>query len=182
MLTVGQKDFLASAGPAAVAAESPTGVPALLCLCQAIEESGWGRHAPQFNLFGIKSTPGQLSQLLSTHEYFTPEQAAAFVALGAGREAILVTGHAVNGRDLYNCLDLFAAYPDLTAAFQAHNVLISQGAYFKAAFAQYQDDQDFPALVRNVAEHYATAPNYADAILAISRMPDVQAAIQEARG
>ncbi len=40
--------------PHALAAQALTGVPASVSLAQAALESGWGRHAPGHNFFGIK--------------------------------------------------------------------------------------------------------------------------------
>jgi flagellum-specific peptidoglycan hydrolase FlgJ len=154
-LQLWQLTALKAAADAAVKAEDPFGVPALLTVSQWADESGWGQHQPGNNPFGIKATPGEAYTRKLTHEF-------------------------IGGKDEIVEQD-FESFPTLADAFARHSELISQGTYFEAAFDQYQQDQDFPALVRNVAAHYATAPNYADVILAISRMPEVQAAIAEAR-
>lgn len=155
MLTEQQLDFLNIAAGASVATEQTSKVPAELSLIQAIDESGWGVHAPGNNIYGIKAVPGEAYTRKMTEEY-------------------------INGQMEYVEQD-FAAYPSLADAFAAHAELISQGTYFKAAFEQYESDRDIPALIRNVAEHYATDPNYADKLLAILRMPSVQSAISVAR-
>lgn len=174
---------LSAACEAALPSDQVSDVPAELTVCQWAIESAWGKDQPGNNPFGLKARHGDtMAQLLPTKEYFTPAQAASFVGLGKGRTASLVPGHTTNGRDLYDCQDLFAAFPNLEAAFSRHADLITGGTYFKAAFTQYQSDRDIPALVRNVAVHYSTAPNYADQILEIGRMPQVVAAIQSARG
>src|SRR3954469_5623562 len=61
-----QNAALEAAADAAVECEKATGLPADLTIAQWADESGWGRHAPGNNCFGIKAVTGQT---LSTEEY-----------------------------------------------------------------------------------------------------------------
>ena len=147
---------LQAACEAALPSDQVQDVPMELTVPQWADESEWGLHAPGNNPFGIKATPGEPYTRLLTSE--SPTSSVKDVEQN------------------------FEAFPNLEAAFARHAELITAGTYFKAAFAQYQQDRDIPALIRNIAPHYARAANYADIILQIGRMPQVVAAIQQARG
>jgi flagellar protein FlgJ len=54
-VTEAESNFLKLTVPAARASEQATGIPASITLAQAILESGWGRHMPGNNPFGIKA-------------------------------------------------------------------------------------------------------------------------------
>jgi flagellum-specific peptidoglycan hydrolase FlgJ len=168
--------------PAAVACERAAGCPAELTAAQAILESGWLDKAPQNNCFGIKAhalVEGR--QLLTTTEWFTEQEAAAFVALGDQREAELVDPPQVSGtRKKYRVKDWFAAYPDLTACFTDH-ARVLQSPVYAPAWTRYRADGDLEAFIRGVAAHYATAPTYADSILQFVQNSHVAAAIAASR-
>src|SRR6476660_7388079 len=73
---------------AAVASENATACPAELQAAQCILETGWLKHAPGNNCFGIKSYQGESGrQLLTTREWFTADGLARFLSLGDGRTA-----------------------------------------------------------------------------------------------
>lgn len=154
-LSQAQLAALAEACQAALPSEQKQDVPMELTIPQWAEESGWGAHQPGLNPFGIKATPGEAYVQKLTKEF-------------------------VNGQPVY-IEQNFEAFPTLADAFVRHAQLITAGTYFKAAFAQYEQDRDVPALVRNIARHYSTAPTYADQILEIGRMPAVQDAIRAVR-
>jgi len=62
--------------------QQATGVPVLVTLGQAAVESGWGKHAPRFNFFGIKARatdPEDSRQLLRTKEVLHDPTSAAFL-------------------------------------------------------------------------------------------------------
>src|SRR5438477_8715451 len=87
-----QKANLRLIAEAAVASERSTGCPAELQAAQCILETGWLKHAPGNNCFGIKSYGGASGrQLLNTREWFSDADAARFLALGDGRTASLAT-------------------------------------------------------------------------------------------
>jgi flagellum-specific peptidoglycan hydrolase FlgJ len=152
VLTPQQIAFLKLAADAAVKAGT---IPPELTLPQAILESGWGQHCPGQNCFGIKSRPG---------EPYTRKMTTEFI----------------HGQEVHLEQD-FESFATLADAFARHNQLIKNAAPYHAAIEQYQADGDIPALIRGVAVHYATDPNYADKILALSQRPDVVDAIAKAR-
>jgi flagellum-specific peptidoglycan hydrolase FlgJ len=157
-----QLDFLAQAAQAAVPGEQIQDVPANLTVPQAIVESGWGAYIPEnsWNVFGIKAIPGVPFISVPAHEF-------------------------VNGKEIAEVQN-FESFPSLTAAFSRHAELIATGAPYAAAFSAWQASQRdaaaIEALIRGVAARYSTSPTYAQTLLAIGRMPQVVAAIQEARG
>lgn len=171
---------LGQAADAATACEKNS-VPAELTVSQWVLESGWGTRQPGWNPFGIKQYPGCSERLLlATKEWFTLAQLAAFLALGDSRTAT-PTGRVFGDRKEYEVQDWFASFPSLKDAFTRHNLLITTGEPYAAAWGQYRKDGDVSALVSGVAQHYATAPGYAGLLLAIIRMADVRTAIDAAR-
>ncbi|HEX2938920.1 MAG TPA: glucosaminidase domain-containing protein [Ruminiclostridium sp.] len=65
-----QTDFIAKIKDAAVEQMKKSDILASLTIAQAILESGWGEHAPGFNLFGIKANGWKgKTQTFSTREY-----------------------------------------------------------------------------------------------------------------
>jgi len=182
MLTPVQKQFLITAAAAAIASEGISGCPAELTLAQAILESGWGAKAPQFNCFGTKYFVGAFGrQLLDTHEWFTPEQAAEFLAGDPAHTATVIGPVNAEGKFPYKCRDWFATFASLAEAFADHGYRIVKAAPYAAAWAQYQQDKDLQEFIRGVAKHYATSPTYAADIFRILAMPEVDAAITTAR-
>ena len=152
MLNQQQLSFLEMAAAAAV---KESGLPPELTVAQAILESGWGAHAPGNNIWGIKARPGEPYTRKTTTEF-------------------------IHGQEVHLEQD-FESFPTLADAFARHNQLIQSAAPYRAAIEQYQAGGDVPTLIRGVAAHYATDPNYADKILALSSRADVQAAIAQAR-
>src|SRR5215469_1251488 len=106
-----QKTNLRLIAEAAVVSERSTGCPAELQAAQCILETGWLKHAPGNNCFGIKSYEGAWGrQLLRTNEWFNDAEAARFLARGDGRTAALAdpVQQDAHGRKLYNVRDWFA--------------------------------------------------------------------------
>lgn len=170
--------------PAAIQCELKLGIPADLTAAQCILESAWLKIQPGHNCFGIKSYPGEFGrQLLLTREWFTPAELAWFLHLNDRREASLVDPSAPprsDKRQQYRIMDWFATFPDLTACFAKRASLFLHGSY--ATYLQvYQQDHNFDAYVRAVAKVYATAPNYAEVIMSIIRMPEVVEALDAAK-
>jgi len=154
-LTETQSSALGVAAKAALQSEQEQDVPMELTIPQWALESGWGVHQPGNNPFGIKSVPGEAYTEKLTSEY-------------------------ISGKLVYETQD-FESFDNLPDAFSRHAQLITSGTYFKDAYSEYEDDRDVPALIRNVAVHYSTSPVYADTVLTIGRMPEVQKAIALAR-
>lgn len=155
MLTNQQEDFLRNAAPAAVESERDTGLPASLTLSQAIFESAWGLRAPGNNLFGVKADAhGSGVEYVLTHEYLD----------GTWEEMPLA----------------FETYNSVADCFIDHARLITQGQPYAAAWAQFQADGDADALARSVCARYATAPSYAEEILAEMHSQTVTVALATA--
>jgi flagellar protein FlgJ len=178
-----QKMNLRLIAEAAVASERSKGCPAELQAAQCILETGWLKHAPGNNCFGIKSYAGAYGrQLLQTREWFTDADAARFVALGDGRTAKAAdpVQQDARGRKLYHTEDWFATFATLGDCFVHRAAIFAAGRYalFAAAFKAGGSLDD---LVRGIAPIYATDPGYADALLALIHRADVQAAITSAR-
>lgn len=64
-----KKKFLDLVVPFAIETMKKTKISGALITAQAILESGWGEHAPSYNLFGIKGTGPAGTQKLLTTEY-----------------------------------------------------------------------------------------------------------------
>ena len=178
-----QKTNLRLIAGAAVASERATGCPAELQAAQCILETGWLKHAPGNNCFGIKCYDGAHGrQLLRTREWFTDAEAARFLATGGGRTAEVTdpVQQDARGRKLYNVADWFATFATLGDCFSRRAAMFAAGRY--APFAEaYKAGGSLEDLVRGIAPIYATDPNYANAVLALIRNGDVQAAIAAAR-
>jgi len=170
--------------PAAIDCELKLSIPADLTAAQCILESAWLKIKPGWNCFGIKNYDGSFGrQLLLTREFFNDKELAWFLHLGDGREASLVDPSVpanAAGRREYRVMDYFATFPDLTACFAKRASLFLHGTYLTFAKA-YQQDHNFEAYVRAVAKVYATAPNYAEVIMSIIRMPEVVEALDDAK-
>lgn len=154
MLNKQQLDNLASAAHASLVCEVLTGFPMLLSIGQWADESGWGEHQPGNNCFGIKYYPGAFGlQWLQTAEY-------------------------INGKKVGE-KQAFATFPDLTACFRQHAILIMDKPAYHEAYDAYLMDRNIQKLTRAIAPIYATDPDYATKILSIMAMPEVKAAVQK---
>lgn len=152
MLNPTQLKALDDAAGQALACEKATGCPAALTVGQWALESGWGKYSPGNNCFGIKFYSGAYGmQKLATHEY-------------------------VRGKEYENNL-VFATFESLEKCFEKHTELLTSGAPYRMVWARYLVSKDPEQLVRDMAPIYATDPHYADSVLAVMHMADVQAAI-----
>lgn len=160
---------------AALDCESRTGLPIALSLAQWAIESGWGAHSPGNNCFGIKAFAGAERQLLSTTEWFTPAEAARFLAGSEGRTAIESPGTSrADGRSRYTVEDWFAKFESLGDCFTEHASLITRGAPYAKAWMDFQEHQDVAQLAREIAPHYATDPHYADLLVEVIQGPGLR--------
>jgi flagellar protein FlgJ len=178
-----QKTSLHLIAQAAVASERSTGCPAELQAAQCILETGWLKHAPGNNCFGIKYYDGAGGrQLLRTHEWLTEADAARFLALGEGRTAVPAEppAHDARGRKLYIVEDVFATFATLGDCFAYRAAIFSIGRFAPFA-AAFKGGGSLEELVRGIAPIYATDPAYADHVLALIANADVRAAIAAER-
>jgi len=155
MLTPSQQQRLATAAHSAVLCEQSSGLPAEITLAQWALESAWGASAPGNNCFGIKAYPGCQVQRFPTHEV-------------------------VDGESKTLTLE-FAAFDTLQACFEKHARLITCGAPYARAWANFEASKDRFSLINEVAPVYATDPSYASKLRAVISMNEVQVALKLAR-
>ncbi|KAB2835708.1 mannosyl-glycoprotein endo-beta-N-acetylglucosamidase [bacterium] len=134
-----QREFFQRMLPHALAAQALTGVPASVSLAQAALESGWGRHAPGNNFFGIKGTGPAGSQRLFTREF---------------RDGALVRTQAK-----------FRRYHDPMESFLDHARVIAEGRYLRHAMKHKDNARDFVRALQSGRYKYATDPRYADKLI-----------------
>ncbi len=158
---------------ASVACERSTGCPAELSAAQCALESGWLKHAPGNNCFGIKMARRHArTQLLATSEVLRRDQM---------EPGDVILEHLAGGRVRVRGKRAFAAYDSLADCMIDHARLITTAACYGRAWQQYQADRNLEALIRNIAGTYATDPQYASKLLAMIHKPELQAAIVAAR-
>lgn len=122
---------------AAVAAQATWKVPASVSIAQYGIESGWGKHAPGNNPFGMKPRKGKgdPSQILQTTEFVK----GAYVSVPQP----------------------FRKFASIKDAFEAHAELIATAPVYAAAMASLPNLDGF---IDKLAVHYATDPLYASKI------------------
>jgi flagellum-specific peptidoglycan hydrolase FlgJ len=151
-----QLDALTEFASAAVRSERLYGIPAELTVAQAILESGWGTKMPGNNCFGIKANSRvHDSVAVKTHEVIDGVSEAE--------------------------TDEFAAYASLDPCFEDHAILLSQRSPYDVMLTKFQQTENLPVYVEEVATKYATDPNYAKTLLSIISMRSVQDALRVAR-
>lgn len=122
---------------AAVSAQNKWRIPASISIAQYGIESGWGKHAPGNNPFGMKPRKGKgdVQQMLSTTEF--------------------IKGKYVTVQQP------FRKFPTISAAFEAHAELLATASVYRAAMLALPDINRFIDLM---SVHYATDPLYASKI------------------
>lgn len=145
---ISNPDFVSSIAPAALEASQRTGVDPRIIVAQAALESGWGKHAPGNNLFGIKSHGQDGGNTLATTEV-------------------------VNGQPVRTNAS-FRAYASPADSVSGYADFINENPRYAAFKAAQGLDGQIDALG---ASGYATDPNYAAKIRSIaSGLPDLGAA------
>lgn len=181
---MGKRRALPIIAKAAVDVERKTGFPAEVLFAQCALESGWLNHAPGNNPFGIKYKPERHAdrQLLRTKEWFTPEELAAWLAAMPGRAVVEETDRVdKKGRRLYVVMDWFAKFGSLSDACSDYIGFLTRGRYAKA-WQVFQESRDWRQFVHGIAKAgYATAPNYAESVIAMLDK-ECLAAIEAERG
>lgn len=141
----------------AVSLETETGCPARLMIAQWALESQWGaKPAGHANYFGIKKADRHTKCCTVT------------------------TREVVGGKSVVETLE-FADYDSLEDSCRDYAWLITKGAPYRAAWGQFQGDQDLAALVVAVARVYATDPGYSQLAAAIAEQANVTGAIASAQ-
>jgi len=131
-----QQAFLDAIRPHAEAAAARLGVAPELVSAHAALESGWGRHAPSFNLFGIKAGGNW-----------------------QGAVQALDTTEVENGNSVLRN-ERFRGYGDMGSAFSDYAGLLLDNPRYQRALNTGNDAQAFARAL--AAGGYATDPAYAD--------------------
>jgi len=136
------EDSIKEAKSAAEESEKLTGCPSKLSLAQWALESGWGKHSPGNNCFGIKEYTGcyGVQELMTTEVY-------------SG-----VTRHLPQK---------FATFKNLSDCFVKHAKLITESKYYSKAWMGYKLDKNITKLVEGIAPVYSTSPTYSKDILSL---------------
>ena len=134
------QDFLDMLAPPAQACQRTSGIPASFTLAQAALESGWGAKAPGCNLFGIKADKlwkGPVV-MVSTHE--------------------VIAGKRIGIDDAFRC------YKNYGEALADRAAFFKRNPRYAKCFAETTGHGWARAVA---AAGYATAPNYADILIAV---------------
>jgi len=127
--------------------ERETGIPTSVTLGQWALESGYGKHSPGNNPFGIKARKGEPFQLLWTKE------------------------KAKNGSGLVRVQQKFRAYDSVGEAFNARADLLSRR--YPEAMANNNDPDAFVHGLQAVpGRSYATDPRYASKVIGVMKAND----------
>lgn len=153
--------FIATYRPYAETSEKETGISAVFVLAQAALESGWGKHAPRFNFFGVKAGPGWkgLTQLLTTREVHSTATVSYPVIVSITPRQ--------DGRFAYVVKDTFRAYRDAAEAFTDHARFFLANRRYRQALEVKHDPEAF---ARSIAKAgYATDPMYERTLVSVIR-------------
>ncbi len=143
----GPAEWLRSVLPVAEAVADEYGLPVEGVLAQAALESGYGKHAPGNNLFGIKSH-GKGGQSQRTQEF-------------------------IDGR-MQTVTDSFRDYGDVGESFRDYGEFIHRNPRYRSALDQGDPEAYVTEIAR---AGYATDPAYADKLISIIRGPAMREAL-----
>ena len=129
-------EFLARVAPGAIVGDWQHGVPASITMSQAILESGWGKVAPGFNLFGIKGEGSAGSEVHRVVEWRKGKRSVRRAA--------------------------FRSYRSMAESLEDHARLLGTSERYAAARAAGDDTS---AYARALQGKYATDPRYASKLL-----------------
>lgn len=129
------EDFIDAISSAAQTVMKTTRVPASVSIAQGALESGWGQHAPGFNLFGIKAD-----------------------ASWKGPFTAQATKEYVDGKTVITQAR-FRAYPDWLGSIEDHARFLVENPRYQPAFEHADDGEGFACELAKCG--YATDPNYA---------------------
>lgn len=155
-LTAKQKAALTDIARAAVRVEAETGVPAELTTAQCCLESGFLKHSPGNNPFGMKKRPRHTKQ------------------------QVLMTTEVRDGV-AKRLPQTFAAFDSLEDAFRDYAWLISCTDVYANAWKQYQADRKVLYLITGVAKKYATDPKYGEKVGLLALGEDLQTTVMAER-
>lgn len=136
------REFIDAIAPAAQECQRRTGIPASFTIAQGALESGWGRHAPGRNLFGIKAGTSWRGDCT--------EQ---------------TTRECIDGRWIV-ITDRFRAYTDWQGSIDDHAELLCNARY-RPALQYASDPVRYAVEVQRCG--YATDPQYGEKLGQIIR-------------
>lgn len=163
----------------AKASQDRTGVPALVTLAQAGIESGWGKHAPGFNFFGIKpgkSWKGQTQKLKtwecgSTGDPRKDKITDEIIKIYAPGDPEGFAACVNNGKYAYRTYSIFRKYATPEESFTDHGQFLRNTKRYAAAFGR--SPEEFAREIIN-AGYAASTPGYADLIAAtVSKIREI---------
>ncbi|MCW5922539.1 MAG: glucosaminidase domain-containing protein [Saprospiraceae bacterium] len=158
-------DFVKAYLPYALETEAATGISAAAILAQAALESGWGEKAPGNMFFGVKDPDkGKTGkgQLIVTTEYLKNPNAHHLFP-----EVISVVWSDKFNKWKYTVRDWFRKFDTPAGSFLEHAHLFLKNPRYAQAVANGKDPERFFREVQKAG--YATAPNYADVLIAVAR-------------
>ncbi len=161
-----QTDFISQYSQNAIDSMRTTRVPASVTLAQAALESGWGRHAPSLNFFGIKagsSWTGQRQLLTTTEIHNDNDQSRHPYPEIISIEAFTDSSGATKYR--WRVKDYFRAYASATDSFNDHGNFLVNNSRYREAFNHTNDGRQFAREIARAG--YATDPGYADSLISI---------------
>jgi len=135
-----QQAFIAQMYPYALEASNATGVDPRIIIAQSAQETGWGRSAPNFNFFGIKSHGQPGGAVLSTTE--------------------------VGPSGAYTANESFRRYGSMGESVQDYANFINRNPRYEPFRTAQGLDAQLAALQ---GTGYATDPNYARSVGNIAR-------------
>lgn len=152
-------NFINTYSPYAFNSQKETGVPAVAQLAQGAFESGWGKGAIGYNLFGIKYREGDYKcrEILTTEYSTRPD-------LFKGQNIKSIIFDPITKQYVYKLYQYFADYPSPREAFLAHARLLLTDRYIHCL--RWKDDPK-RYLIGIWKAGYATDPNYGQKIQAM---------------
>lgn len=152
-------EFINKFYPFAKEVEKETEIPALAIMAQAAHESGWGKAAIGYNIFGIKFRKGDpgYKEILTTEYSSRPD-------MFKGQNVKSVVYDKKTNKYKYKVLQYFADYPTPKEAFLAHSRLLLNDRYKHALRFKHSPKRYMIAVWR---AGYATDPNYGRKICAM---------------
>ncbi|NLR60379.1 glycoside hydrolase family protein [Chitinophaga polysaccharea] len=159
-----QSDFIQQYGQNATDSMRQTRVPASVTLAQAALESGWGKHAPGFNFFGIKAGAHWTgaTQLLTTTEVHSDNDRSRHPY----PEVISIeqfTDNNGNVKYRWRVKDTFRSYANAAESFVDHGNFLVNNSRYRPAFSHTDDGRQFAREIARAG--YATDPNYGDTLV-----------------
>ncbi|PWA05472.1 glycoside hydrolase family 73 protein [Flavobacterium laiguense] len=144
--------------------EAKTGISAVATLTQAALESAWGDVAPGNMFFGVKDTDGinGNEQLITTTEYSSRANLKFPVIIS-------ITPVIRNGRKMFKYIikDYFRKYKTPEDCFNDHALFFFKNIRYAKALEVKNDYNKFFEEIAKAG--YATDPNYADTLKAVSK-------------